>query len=208
MNRIVYLLPLVLLWARAGLADQSYDVTVNTAPLNGMMGYLAFDFISGTPAGNAATISNFSSDGAPGMLTDSGSATGTVSPGPGEMTDSQFFNELLQGFTFGKQLSFELALSTNFVAGNVPDNFSFYLLDSGQNSFSTSDPTGSDALLSIDITGLDATPVVYTSSSATLAITPVSGMVSIPEPSSFAIVMVATALLLAREFRKGTAFRR
>lgn len=196
MTRTLHLIPLALLCATGGLADQSYDVVINTTPLNGVTGYLAFDFISGTPSGNTATISNFSSDGMLGTLTESGSATGTISPGPGVMNDSQFFNEVLQSFTFGKSVSFELALTTKFAAGNVPDNFSLYLLDSGQNPISTSDPTGSDSLLSFDITGEGATPAVYTSPSATLTITP-TGTVTIPEPRSFGILMAAMALFLA-----------
>src|ERR1019366_2742669 len=103
------------------------------------------------------------------------------------------FNELLQGVTFGSTMSFTLDLTTNFASGGIPDAFAFYLLDSTQNPFATSDPSGADSLFVINVDGLSPTPDVYTSSSATTTVTPI-GSTAVPEPDG--VVLLLTVVLL------------
>jgi hypothetical protein len=185
---------LAILASSLAMADLTYNVTLNTTPLNTTQGYLAFDFLQGSPVeNNTATISSFTSDATLGTLTLSGDATGTISPGPGTLDDiNNFFNEFLQQVTFGTTISFNLSLTTN--GAPTPDNFAFYLLDSSQFPIVTSDPTGADSLFSIDITGPGLTPNVYTSADATATVTPAG--TAAPEPSTFWLVGISLAGLL------------
>jgi hypothetical protein len=186
----------------AGLlpADVIFNVVVNTTPLEGESGYFAFDFIGGTPVeDNTVTISNFASDATLGTLTPTGGASGSISPGPGMLNDSQFFNELLEALTFGTTASFTLDLMTNATSVVIPDEFAFYLLDSTQNPFATSDPTGADSLFAINIEGSSLTPDVYTSSSAAATL---ASMSAVPEPSSFSLSALAFGVLVLVSSRR------
>jgi hypothetical protein len=180
---------ILLLGSELAMADAVEVVTINTTPLDGTQGYLAFDFIGGTPVeNNTVTISDFVSNATLGALTPTGGASGSISPGHGTLNDSQFFNELLQGVTFGSTLSFDLDLTTNVFSGGIPDEFAFYLLDSTQNPYASSDPTGADSVFVIIVNSGTLTPDAYTSSSATATIT--SGNVAaIPEPGSVWLVI-------------------
>jgi hypothetical protein len=177
-------------------ANAIFSVNVTTGPLNGVAGYLAFDFLGGTPIeNNTVTISGFTSNAALGALTKTGDAFGTISPGPGTMDDTNFFfNEFLQAVTFGTTISFTLNLTTSGAPSGTPDTFAFYLLDSTQNPFLTSDPTGANSLFSINVTGPNLSPAVYTSSSAAATVTPAG--ISTPEPGSFWMLGVPLLVLI------------
>jgi hypothetical protein len=178
-----------------------FDVFVNTTPIEGQSGFLALDFIGGTPLeDNTATISQFSTNATLGALTPSGDALGSILPGPGTLDDLQFFNEFLQEVTFGTSLSLTLDLTTNAAGVITPDSFALYLLNSTQVPYATSDPSGADSLLEIDIAGPVLTPNVYTSSYATADA--VSGGTQTPEPKSFCLVGVSLAALI-RQARRG-----
>lgn len=169
------------------MGDAIFDVSVTTTPIKGAVGFLAFDFLGGSPVeNNTVTISGFSTDAVLGTLTPSGDATGTISPGPGTLDDGQFFNEFLQAVTYGTTITFQLDLTTNAAVSGIPDNFSFYLLDSTQAPFTTSDPTGADSMFSINVTGPALTPDVFTSSSATATVTAAGS--GVPEPGAFWLV--------------------
>jgi hypothetical protein len=185
----------VVLGASLTRADSNQvDVKISTTLLQGTVGYLAFDFIGGsTVENNTVTISNFVGNATLGALTSTGNASGSISPGPGVLGDSQFFNEFLQAVTFGTTMSFTLDPTTNVSSGGIPDAFAFYLLDSTENPFATSDPTGADALFVIPISGPSLTPGVYTSPSATATVTPVTAT---PEPSSFWLLVVGVSSLI------------
>ena len=197
MKNILLATVLVFLVSTLAMANVAYNVSLDTTPLQGVVGYVAFDFFQGFPIeGNTVTISAFTTDATLGTLTTTGDATGTISPGPGNLDDiNNFFNEFLQGVTFGTTISFNLSLTTN--GASTPDNFSFYLLDSSQFPIVTSDPTGTDSLISIDITGPGLTPNVYTSVDATATVTPVTS-VTTPEPSSFWLLGIPLIGLIHR----------
>jgi hypothetical protein len=169
---------------------ETFQVTI-TDQLQGTSGFLAFDLIAGSPTpGNMVTISDFSTDGTLTATDNSGAETGSLVPGPAELADSDFFNELLQGFTYGTTISFDFAFTDNTASGGIPDNLSFYLLDSSRNPFPTSDSVA-DSLISVDLDGAGSEPQVFTSTVATAQVTPLT--TAVPEPSYWSL----TAALLA-----------
>lgn len=175
------------------VADVIESVNIDTAPIQGQTGYLAFDFLGGAPVeSNTVVISSFTSDASLGTLVLTGAASGTLVPGPATLNDSQFFNELLQTVTFGTTMSFTLDLTTSVSPGGIPDAFAFYLLDSTQNPYTTSDPTGADSLFDINIDGSSLSPEVYASSSASSTVTPAAAT-TVPEPNS--VVLLAAAIV-------------
>jgi hypothetical protein len=199
MNRhILGMLLLLSLGSAIASADAIFDVDINTTPLEGQTGYLAFDFIGGTPVEeNTVTISDFSTNAVLGLLTPSGDVSGSLSPGPGTLGDLEFFNEFLQEVTFGTTVSFVLDLTTNATGVTIPDDFSFYLLDSTENPYTTSDPSGADSLVNINISGAAPTLDIYTSSSAAV----------IPEPRGISITLVVLMGALLRLRRRCWNFR-
>jgi hypothetical protein len=157
-------------------------VSINTTPIAGTSGFLAFDFLGGSPLqNNTATIVGFASTGMLGSSSSAGNVTGSLTSPPLVLTTSVFFNEFLQGITFGSgSTTFDLTLSSNFIDGSTPDSFAFFLLNSMFTPFATSDPTGANALFVIDITG-STTPIVFTSAFATATVTQ-AGAAPVPEP--------------------------
>jgi len=138
-------------------ADSIYDVSINTASLAGTGSTLTFDFISGGGTqSNSATISDFSTNG---TLVSGGLNSGSVSgalPGTAALTNANFFNELQQGITLGSTISFQVDLTANAPStGSLPDTFSLFLLDSKASTslITTTDPTGSDSLLTAQVDG-------------------------------------------------------
>ena len=179
-------------------ADVSFQVTVDTTPLAGVKGYIAFDLLGGIPfQDNIATISSFATTG--GALTagsfKSGDVTGTLTPGPLVETADQFFNEWSQSITFGSEFTFNLDLTTNFIPASIPDSFSLTLLNTGKASFATTDPLGSDRLFAIDLVGADTTPDVFTSDFATATVTASGG--GVPEPNLLPFAALGFGLMLA-----------
>ena len=174
----------------------SFLITVVTTPLMGLSGFLAFDFIAGSPVpGNSAVISGFSTDSTLGGFSASGDHSGTLVPGPLTLGDTQFFNEWLQDIvSFSTTLSYRLDLGDATVSPGIPDSFSFFLLDTNQVPFTTSDPSGADALFTIDLTGPSTTPLVFASSFAVARVEPAPS--AIPEPSTMGLLLTVLPLLL------------
>ena len=149
-----------------GIHALSFDVSIDTTPLQGTDGYVAFDFIDGDGLiNNSITIAGFDSDATLGGFTIAGDVTGSLVPGPSVIGDTDFFNELLQSLTFGTFLSFRLDATVSGPFIPFADSFSLFLLDTAFIPYPTSDPLGSDALLVLDIDGLGARPTAFTSAS-------------------------------------------
>jgi hypothetical protein len=202
MNRTATAALLVFLSSMALAASEAFNVTIDTTPINLDSGFLALDFIGGTPvAGNVVDISHFSSDATLGSVTLTGAASGNLVNGTGKLDDSQFFNELLQGVTFGRTVSFSLSFTTNVVSGGTPDNFAFYLLDATENPYATDDPSGADSLFDININASTLSPSVYTSNFATVSITPTSTTTT-PEPATLWLLLPAVCALAKRHTRR------
>lgn len=172
--------------ATAMMATSSTFQVSITDQLQGTQGFLAFDLIAGNPTpGDTVTISNFSTDGTLAATDNSGAVTGFLVPGPAELADTQFFNELLQGFTYGATIDFDFTFSDNTVSGGIPDNFAFYLLDGSRNPFPTSDSLAG-SLISMDLDGANSTPQVFTSDVAAAQVTT---FISTPEPAFWPLTM-------------------
>ncbi|HTA69398.1 MAG TPA: NF038129 family PEP-CTERM protein [Bryobacteraceae bacterium] len=179
-------------------ADMSFQVTVDTTPLAGVAGYMAFDLFGGVPLqDNVSTITSFATTGTllAGAST-SGDVSGSLTPGPLVETADMDFNEWLQPITFGSGLTtFDVDLTTSYIPLSTPDSFSFTLLDNTFTPFATSDPLGADRLFAIDLVGADTTPDVFTSSFATATVT-ASGS-AVPEPNLLPLAFLGFGLMLA-----------
>lgn len=177
------------------------DVTIDTTPLAGVSGFLAFDLIGGSPFQlNTVTVTNFATTGTLGAASGSGDVTGSLTAPPVVLTASAFFNEFLQPITFaGGLTTFRLAMTTNF-SGSFPDEFSFFLLDSTFAPFATSDPSGANALVVRDLMDSVST-VSYTSDFASVRIEPVTSS-AVPEPALGLPLTLICGVLLARARRR------
>lgn len=182
------------------LGASTFQVTVNDT-LQNQTGFLAFDFLAGSPApGNVATITSFTTDATLASASSSGSVTGSLVPGPLTLADTQFFNEWLQGLVYGTSISFVISTGNNISSSGSPDSFSFFLLNDTRNPFATSDPTGADSLFTIDLTGPSTIPDAFTSDFATVTISP--SISRTPEPLSLPLVLVGLLLSLVHWPRK------
>ena len=162
--------------SRAGIID----VFVDTTPIQGTTGALAFDFLDGDGLeNNAITISNFVSDAVLSTDVSSGEVTGDLASGPLVLGDGDFFNEWLQNLIFDASFSFRLE-STVSGLFLPPDSFSLFLLDSGLLPYATDDPLGTDALLVLGIGNTDPEAQVFASASATA--TTSRGVIPVPAP--------------------------
>jgi hypothetical protein len=201
MKNIIRVGAILLLGAAPFLrADMSFQVTVDTSPLASVAGYMAFDLFGGSPLqDNVATITSFATTGALGAAPPpSGDVSGSLVPGPLVETADQFFNEWLQPITFGSGLTtFDLDVTTSYIAGSTPDSFSFTLLDNTFTPFPTSDSTGADRLFAIDLVGADTTPDVFTSTFATATVTPRGSGGAVPEPNLLPFAFLGFGLMLS-----------
>jgi hypothetical protein len=155
-------------------ADTSFNVLLDTSTLVGNpAGPFALDFQLNDGAGvgdgnNTATLSNFQFGG--GSASDSptwfGGASGDLASSV-VLTDTDPFNEFYQAFNPGAWLSFNVLLSTNFIFGDIPDLFSFAILDGSLMNLATQS-FGSDTFLEVNIDS--ATPSIETFASADLSI--------------------------------------
>ncbi|MDT8999722.1 NF038129 family PEP-CTERM protein [Paucibacter sp. APW11] len=181
-------------------------VTIDTRPLQGLAGYLAFDFIAGNPGGgNTASISSFAGNASLGTASSSGAVSGNLQAGPLTLGGGQFFSEFLQRISsFGSQISYVLDLAPNAAGTGRPDQFSFFLLDAAQVPIDTADPTGAGALFSIDLTGPGSAAQIYAAASASVRIDPL-GTPGLPEPASLGLVALGLVAALSRQ---GLASRR
>jgi|SRR5208282_2621089 len=180
-----------LLAAPSLFADYTYSVTVDTSGLLGTSADLAFDLINGGSASNTLTISDFSTDGTLGGISPTGEVSGTL-PGIVTLMDSpsSFFNEYLTGITLGTTFSFEFDATENGPGpSGVPDAFSMFLLDpsTGLPLSTTSDPTGADSLLTINI---DGSPLdVYSNTVTAALVTP-----PVPTPETNTLLLLGTGV--------------
>lgn len=120
----------------AAFGNIIHFVSIDTSPLmispSGPFS-LDFQFIDGSGIGdsnNSVTVDNFNfGTGAPvGVPFVFGSVIGDLSTGIA-FTDAEFFNAFNQTFTPGAVLGFTVTMTTNPESIDVPDQFSFAILD-------------------------------------------------------------------------------
>lgn len=202
-----------LLIAAACEADVICDVSLDTSGLVGNVnGPFAVDFqlTSGdTTSGvvNTATVSSFAfgtggSAGTGNPFLNSGNTSGDLGSTVTVTTSGgTFFNEFSQYFMPGSLLTFQIDLTNNPQSSGTPDEFTFQLIDNTLNEISTTDPSGSNSLIIVDLTGEMLEPEIFTANGDGVTITPqVSSPTSaVPEPSAFWLVAVALLLAVRRE---------
>lgn len=200
----LFLLYIVLTTVPAWAAP--YSIDISTPFLSGTSAQLAFDFIDGGPpaSDNTITISKFVTDGTLGAVSLSGGVAGTLT-GTVTLTDPVFFNEYLTNTTLGTDFSFEVSATTNFPGSpNLPDAFSLSVLDpiTGLPLFSTSDPTGANTLMLLNIDGTsNGTLDVYTAPGREAVVTATLVTPSLPEPGTLFLLAYGVVLLLCNRNR-------
>jgi len=207
--------------------DEVFTVTLDTAPLTTTPDTaagpfsLAFQLAQGDPANpvNSATITDFSFGGGsagacPANCTTFGNVTGDATSSIG-LSTSDSFEAIIQAFTPGTQLSFQVDLSTNPNTGVAPDDFAFSLLDASGSPIPTQDPSGADTFLTVMLNSTSPTIQTYASDSTTgtasgnvfisldaPAIGTATPPTTTPEPGSFVLLATALALLGAATLRR------
>jgi hypothetical protein len=182
---------LLLLGQQGASADEIVNVTVNTSGLGA--GNSEVFFILTGIGGNTATLGGILLGGGAAGAVDTanvfgsgGNANNDLSSSISLTDNSDFLNVFPQSFVAGTELSFHMDLTTNVVSPN-PDQFSFAILDPSGNPIPTSDPTGFDNLLTINLDSTNPRPNIYSNLVTVTAPTPV------PEPS--ALLLIGTGLL-------------
>jgi hypothetical protein len=187
-------------------ANVVYTVSLDTSAISGAADYaLGFSFQDGSLTGdnnNTVTLSNFafgggSAGGSPVLV---GGASGDISS-TATLSDTDFSNLLVEGFTPGASLSFRIDLTTNVDAGGIPDFFGFSILLNGI-SLPTQDDTLGDNLLYFNIDSVNPTPAAWattaespaTLDAPTVALAPPPG--SLPEPGGLLLLTAGLASLL------------
>jgi hypothetical protein len=176
----------------------SVDVSINTSGLpTTPESEIFFVFTDGSGTGdanNTATLTTFALGGGAVGAVDSlntfGGATGDISSTV-SLTDSSFTNVFAETFSAGTSLSFLLNLTTNLDAGGTPDQFSIAIADPSGTFISTSDPTGFDNLLVINLDS--ASPSSSTYSSLVNVSSP--GPVTTPEPATILLLTAGLAAI-------------
>jgi hypothetical protein len=204
-----YLIAGAFLWVGAiqvSAASAIFDVTMDTSALNGTSASLVFDFIDGdTVVNNSVTISDFAGDGQydPTAAMTFGDVTGALNTSA-VLGDSSGFSELLQPIVLGDSLAFMLTLSNQFSGVDPPDRLTLFLLDQSGlfPLYATSDPTGSDALLAIDLGGGTARAVVYAPTAPGGAIVEAK---AVPEPPIWSLWLIGA--LIGRRFLRAAPAR-
>jgi|RhiMetdeSRZDD1v2_1073273.scaffolds.fasta_scaffold67797_2 hypothetical protein len=171
------------------------QVTVDTSALSGTSASLSWDLTDGDPgASTTAIITGFSTNGSfdASQATSTGGVSGSL-PGPVTITDTDFFNSLLQPLTLGTSVSFTVDMTTAASGQGVPDTLAFFLLTAdGLASLVATDLVG-DALVTLEADGTagghlgvagETEPVVAVSATRTTAV-----------PAPAALLLLAAALL-------------
>lgn len=177
------------------LADDILNITVNTSSLPATPGsevvFVVTDGSGLGDANNTGTLSGFALGGGSAGSVDTVNSMGGFSGNLGSgvlLTDSSFSNAFGQFFTAGSTLSFTLDLTTNVDLGGTPDQFSMYVYDPNTNPIAaTTDPTGLDSLLAINLNSASPTINNYDPSLATA-----SPFTPVPEPCT--LLLLASGL--------------
>jgi hypothetical protein len=186
-------------------APITYDVTVDSPSISGIVGSLDFNFNPGPLITQSASLQilNFTSDGA---LTGSPAVTGDVSGAlPATLTfdNGTGFNDYFQGFTFGSTLSFQVslfgpALSSPDGVSTSGSTFAFSMFsDTAGTIPALTGHTTDGFAFTVDV-NLDGTTTVTNFSTQT---TVVPAPPPVPEPGTLPLMAAAIGLWLAFRLR-------
>ncbi len=196
---------LVLMTLTIGRAQQAWQVTLDTSPLNGQTGFLDLQFNPGGLDALAASmiLDHVVTDGSLASLaTLTGGATGAL-PGPPAATlnNSTQFNDLFQGITFGNQISFDATFTGSALNPSQPlpssgSTFAVSLYDAtGTNPLLTTSNDGSLAHLDINPDGSMASTLFADSGGIFHAtLTPLTA--GVPESASLCSLGIGLSLIV------------
>ena len=138
------------------------------------------------------TLDNFAFGGGSGGDVDAtlttGDVNGSLDTGM-SLRDSSFIAVIGATFTPGSVLSFDFQIDWTPEAGDTPDLLAFVLLGSDGTPIGTADPSGADALMTIE-TGVASTPLVRTFA-GDLTPAPLVVTSSVAEPGTIPMLLVA-----------------
>jgi len=166
--RVVALLCVGAGFAGFGQAANTRMITVNTSQLVGHPAgpfSLAFQLTDGGGTGNASntvTVSRvqFGGGSASESPVSTGGASGSLAASV-TLTDSAFVNYLYQPFVPGSQLTFVVSVTGNLGSGQIPDRFSFSILDRTGAEIPTLAGEDFDQILAVDINSSDPTFQIF-----------------------------------------------
>ena len=183
---------LALLASTTALADTRY-INVDTSLLAGQSGWLDFQFnpgdVDAPPA--TATVAAFSTNGSTtGLSTLTGDVSGDLNNGIA-LGNSQYFNDLLQGFSFGSMLSFSLNWTMpNPVPGASGSAFSLSFYDANFNSL-LADPVWGAALVT-NLKGDGTMEVLAKSAPVSISTT---APAPVPLPGTLGLLLAGVSML-------------
>jgi len=210
----------VLAWAFSALchtaiADEIYNVTLDTAPLVSHPAgpfYVEFAFTDGSGYGdgnNTVTASafNFGGGSALGSPVVFGGASGSLETGV-TITDTSFLSLFYEQFAPGLQLSFTLGLTSNNDADGIPDGLTFFVLDNSGVPLPTLAPGGGDYFFTAALGSSGAVFNVYGSDPSqapsaggnpvSISAPTVTAVSSVPEPGTIYLLGVLLAMVVLR----------
>ena len=158
---------------------------------------------SGTNDGNTTVmLDNFAFGGGNAGVVDAtlttGDVSGTLDTGF-SLRDSTFVGIIASTFTPGTALSFGFEVDWTPEAGDTPDLLALVLLGIDGTPIATTDPSGADALLTIE-SGLTSPPLVHTFASE-LTPAPLVVTSSVDEPATLLMLITAFIALVGARRR-------